>query len=86
MVQAGLNDESIAYLCHVVKTQKSLISLDISWNQLMPQQMKPLLEILQKNRRLLNINLSWNNIMRVPENLQPIAIGEGEETKVLEIE
>ena len=24
--------------------------------------------------------------MRVPENLQPIAIGEGEETKVLEIE
>ena len=48
--------------------------------------MKPLLEILQKNRRLININLSWNNIMRVPENLQPIAIGEGEETKVLEIE
>ena len=52
-------------LCEVVRTQKSLQSLDISWNQLMPYQMRPLLEILQKNRRLTNLSLAWNNIMEV---------------------
>mmetsp|Transcript_3421 Transcript_3421/g.4526 ORF Transcript_3421/g.4526 Transcript_3421/m.4526 type:complete len:158 (-) Transcript_3421:2258-2731(-) len=31
----------------------------------MPNQMKPLLDILKKNRRLTNLNLAWNNIMEV---------------------
>jgi len=63
LVEAGLNDFSLVNLCEVVRTQKTLVSLDVSWNQLMPNQMRPLLEILQKNRRLTDLNLSWNNIM-----------------------
>lgn len=58
----------MVHLCEVVRTQKTLQSLDISWNQLMPNQMKPLLEILMKNRRLTNLNLAWNNIMEVAKD------------------
>ena len=43
LIEAGLNDFSLLHLCEVVRTQKTLMSLDISWNQLMPTQMKPLL-------------------------------------------
>ena len=53
----------MVHLCEVVRTQKTLISLDISWNQLVPKQMKGLMTILQKNRRLTSLNLAWNNIM-----------------------
>jgi len=33
-------------------SQKSIIYLDISWNQIAPQQIRPLLEVLSKHRRL----------------------------------
>ena len=36
LVEAGLNDFSMANLCEVVKTQKTLQALDISWNRLTP--------------------------------------------------
>ena len=52
LVEAGLNEFSLKPLTEMVAKQKTLIYLDISWNGLMAEQMKPLLVVLSKNRRL----------------------------------
>ena len=62
LVDVGLNTESILILSQVVKSSKTLISLDISWNTLKPRQMKPMIEVLSTNRKLHNLNLAWNNV------------------------
>ena len=62
LVSAGLNDQSLQQLAHVVKSSKSLVSLDLSWNTLTPGQLKPMLQVLSTNRRLQSLNLAWNNI------------------------
>ena len=36
--------------------------MDISWNKLLPAQLKGMLKVLSMNRKLQNLNLSWNNI------------------------
>jgi len=40
------------YLEEIVRTQKRLTYLDISWNSLVPKIIKPLIVELSKNRRL----------------------------------
>lgn len=50
-------------LTEVVRTSRSIIHLDLSWNSIVPLHMKGLLEILAKNRRLQYLNLSWNSII-----------------------
>lgn len=62
LVDAGLSQSSIGALIEVIKTQRTLTSLDISWNALLPNQLKGLLQVLSTNRKLQNLNLSWNNI------------------------
>lgn len=62
LVDVGLNTYSTNELCKTVEQMKYLVSLDISWNFLLPGQMQNMLEILSKNRRLKDINLAWNNI------------------------
>lgn len=42
---------------------RSLVDLDISWNDMLPMQMYGLLTVLSKNRRLTNLNLSWNALV-----------------------
>ena len=42
---------------------KTIISLDISWNQLLPAQIRPLLEVMSKSRKIEHLNLSWNNLV-----------------------
>ena len=71
LVSAGLTGESFKALIQVVKTSKMLISLDISWNQLLPEHFQELLPILYRNKKLTNINLSWNNIIDVNPTLNP---------------
>ena len=62
LIQAGLNDHSVVALAQIVKSSKSLISLDLSWNKLTLREIMPMLEVLSTNRRLKNLNLSWNNL------------------------
>ena len=52
LVRASINDKSFKSLVSVVKSSKMLISLDISWNKLVPDQIQELLPILYKNKRL----------------------------------
>ena len=52
LVSAGLNDQSLQQLAQVVKSSKTLVSLDLSWNTLTPGQIKPMLQVLSANRRL----------------------------------
>ena len=62
LIQAGLNDHAVVALASIVKSSKSLISLDLSWNKLTLREIMPMLEVLSTNRRLKNLNLSWNNL------------------------
>lgn len=46
-----------------METHRRLEHLDISWNSLMPKQVKVLLEKIGSNRRLQHLNLSYNLIV-----------------------
>ena len=65
LVDVGLNEKGFKELSELISNQKSIISLDISWNSMLPAQLKGLLTVLSQNRKLKNLNLSWNNISDV---------------------
>ena len=52
LAKVGLNKASIDTLTQIVKSSKSIISLDISWNRLTPGEIYPMLQTLSGNRRL----------------------------------
>ena len=62
LVNCSINDSNYKVLESLLKTQRFLIDIDISWNQLMPHFSKSLLTVMAENRRLQFINLAWNNI------------------------
>jgi hypothetical protein len=64
LVKANLNEFSVPILGEVIKTARQITYLDISWNSIVPDNMKYLLEILAKNRRIQYLNLSWNIIVK----------------------
>lgn len=63
LVRANLNVEAIEILSDIIARSKSLIELDISWNELRPVDMRGLLETIGKNRKLANLNLGWNGLI-----------------------
>ena len=67
-----LNDQSVAMLNDLIQDHKRLVVLDISWNSLLPKQMKKIVDKIGENRRLESINLAWNQILVVnsPEKEQ----------------
>lgn len=62
LVNASITESNIKTLENLLKTQRYLIEIDISWNSLVPHFAKSLLQVLSENKRLHFINLSWNNI------------------------
>ena len=56
----------------LIQNHKRLVVLDISWNSLLPKQMKKIVDKIGENRRLESINLAWNQILVVnsPEKEQ----------------
>ena len=65
LVAVNFNEESIEELCDFVATSRYLEELDLSWNQLQPNQMMPILETLSVNIRLKSVNLSWNLLVQM---------------------
>ena len=63
LVKAGLNEFSIPVLVQFVQSSKRLTNLDVSWNSIVPKQMRKLLVVIATNRRLNMINLAWNGIV-----------------------
>jgi hypothetical protein len=63
LIKANLNDNTVQVLGEVIRTNRTLTHLDISWNAITPMKMEKLLFILSKNRRLQYLNLSWNSII-----------------------
>jgi Ran GTPase-activating protein (RanGAP) involved in mRNA processing and transport len=63
LVKAGLNEFSIPYLVQLLQSSKRLTNFDISWNSIVPKQMRKLLVVIATNRRLKYINLAWNGIV-----------------------
>jgi hypothetical protein len=39
LIKANLNEFSIATLCEVIQNSRSITSLDISWNSIVPENM-----------------------------------------------
>ena len=70
LVDVGLNETGFKELCELIGNQKTLTSLDLSWNSMIPAQAKGLLTVLSQNRKLKNLNLSWNNISDVHASQQ----------------
>lgn len=63
IVNASMNEHNnLALVRDIIEQSKMLIDLDISWNELRPQNIKGIIEALSKNRTLQYVNLSWNNI------------------------
>lgn len=52
LVQVSFSETGIKKMTEIVGTCKSLVALDISWNQIKPAQFVPLLEVLSKSRKL----------------------------------
>ena len=61
-MDVGLSTYNTNELCKTLQQMKYLVSLDVSWNHLLPNQIQNLMEVLSKNRKLRDVNLSWNNI------------------------
>jgi Ran GTPase-activating protein (RanGAP) involved in mRNA processing and transport len=47
-------------LVQIVAKNSKLKELDLSWNELPPNEMCKLTEVLAKNRTLTYVNISWN--------------------------
>ena len=60
------NTESISKLCHFLRNNVFIKMLDLAWNQMTYQQVKPLLECLSENEQLQEINLSHNKLYKNP--------------------
>ena len=65
LVKAGINSTVLIHILQLLEKSRSLIELDISWNNLLPWDLKKLFEVLSTNRQLQNLNLSWNNIQEL---------------------
>ena len=63
LVQANFSDSSFRDFCEFVKLNRSLIEIDISYNDLRMKTIYHFIEAISKDRKLLNVNLSWNRIM-----------------------
>lgn len=57
-----LTEQCLSVLVDILNASKSLCDLDLSWNELRPQNLKALLVALSSNRTLSYLNLSWNNL------------------------
>ena len=50
-------------MARFVEESQFLEDLDLSWNDLIPQHFKPLLEVLACNKQLKSLNSSWNTLI-----------------------
>ena len=62
------NMNTITNLIKIIQNVKTLVELDISWNEMTPGSMKEITAALASNRRIKYLNLSWNS-MTTNENL-----------------
>ena len=62
LVRANMSEATLNLLGGQVATMPRLLSLDISWNHLVPKQLNHFLADICQNRRLQFLNLSWNSL------------------------
>ena len=62
LVKVNITSNMFENVLDFIPRSRSLIDLDISWNQLTPMDLAKLFRVLSSNRQLQNLNISWNNI------------------------
>ena len=62
LVKIGINGNLLDKVIEIVKSSRSLVELDISWNGITSVELRKLFEVLATNRQLQYLNISWNEI------------------------
>ena len=70
---------SIEQLKYLVESSNYLIDLDISYNELKPEAMMDLIDIIQYNRKLQYLNLSHNQLTSPSSMIDQIKMEEMDE-------
>lgn len=73
LVQLHIDQLAIHTVARFVEESNFLEDLDLSWNDLIPSNFVPLLDVLSRNKMLKSLNLSWNMIIDKAAQNNPIS-------------
>lgn len=65
LVNANLNIQGLSLISQMIRTNKFITHLDLSWNNAPVEHWREFLEAVRANRRLKFLNLSWNTLIKI---------------------